>query len=82
MIVIITPKAQKELQKIPNPIANKLLRNSLLLEVEPFSGKKLTGKLKEFRSLRAWPYRIIYWIDTTKNTIFVISFAHRQGAYK
>lgn len=82
MIVRITPKAQKQLTKLPKSELKKIHKRMILLEKEPFVGKVLSGKLDCFRVFRAWPYRIIYHVESSKNEIWVDSFIHRQGAYK
>ncbi|NQT67339.1 MAG: type II toxin-antitoxin system RelE/ParE family toxin, partial [Actinobacteria bacterium] len=38
--------------------------------------------LKNFRSLKAWPYRIIYQYSENDRTIFINIIQHRQSAYK
>ena len=79
MKVIITPKALKQYQHLPSPEQTKIKKKLMTLENDPNAGKKLSGELAELRSLRAWPYRVIYY--TEKDNIFVISIIHRQGAY-
>lgn len=82
MKVIVTPKATKQYEHLPK-IAQKKIKNKIkLLENDIRIGKKLSGDLSELRSLRAWPYRIIYYINEGKDSVFVTSIAHRQGAYK
>lgn len=80
--VIVTPQATKQFKHLPIPEQIKLKKKLTTLEIDPFSGKKLSGELAELRSLRVWPYRIIYYIDTKKQNIFITSIIHRQEAYK
>lgn len=77
--VIITPKAQKQYYHLPSTEKIKIKKKLIALENDPFLGKKLSGELSELMSLRAWPYRIIYYITGKK--IFIVSIIHRQGAY-
>lgn len=77
--VIITPKAQKQYKKLPPKQQAKIKKKLVSLGNNPNAGKKLAGELAQLRSLRAWPYRIIYYLD--KNKIFITSIVHRQGAY-
>ncbi|MBM3205426.1 type II toxin-antitoxin system RelE/ParE family toxin [Candidatus Shapirobacteria bacterium] len=81
MQVIITPKALRQYQHLSKPDQSKIRKRLLILEKNPQEGKKLSGKLLGIRSLKAWPYRIIYLIDRKQKQIFVITIAHRQGAY-
>lgn len=76
MQVIITPEAEKQYRHLPKPQQEKIRRKLAVLEQSPFEGKKLSGSLSETRSLRAWPYRILYY------KVFVVTIAHRQGVYK
>ncbi|HCX26021.1 TPA: hypothetical protein DHT69_04160 [Candidatus Collierbacteria bacterium] len=72
--------AQKQLSKIPKTETKKIISKIEMLSRDNKSGKNLKGELKGFRSLRAWPYRIIYTIEN--NAIVIYSIAHRQSAYK
>lgn len=82
MDVVVTPKAEKQYNRLPKNQQQKIKKRLLILEKSPLEGKKLGGELEETYSLRAWPYRILYLINRKKNKIFVVTIAHRQGAYK
>jgi mRNA-degrading endonuclease RelE of RelBE toxin-antitoxin system len=84
MNVLLTADAEKQFKKLPKPERNKVLKKLQSLRENPQDGKKLSGVYAEQRSLRAWPYRIIYTISTTSNqeAIIVLAILHRQGAYK
>ena len=81
MQVIITPKAIKQYNHIPKSEQTKIKKKLLILEQNPQEGKKLFGEFDQLRSLKAWPYRIIYYIDKKQSKVFVVTIAHRQGAY-
>lgn len=81
MQVIITPKATKQYKHLPKPEQTKIKKKLSLIESEPLAGKKLSGELRELRSLRAWPYRILYYIDEEKQILYITTILHRQGAY-
>ena len=51
------------------------------LAQNPDLGKKLEGELRDFYSLRVWPYRIIYQIIKNELIVFVVQIKHRQGVY-
>lgn len=80
MRVIVTPKAIEQYEKLPKSEKAKIKRKIAILEDNPLAGKKLGGELLELRSLRAWPYRIIYCIVDHK-FIKIASILHRQRAY-
>jgi len=81
MKLIITPKAEKQFVKLPKIEGKKVIKKLDLLIREPFVGKKLSGDLEGYFSVRSWPYRIIYHINKSKRVIWIDSIVHRQGAY-
>ena len=82
MEVILTREAKKALARLPLNHREKVSKKMLLLEHEPFYGKKLGGELANLRSMKAWPYRILYIIDEKRKEVYVFNILHRQGAYK
>ncbi|CAN5205145.1 hypothetical protein BH09PAT2_BH09PAT2_05790 [soil metagenome] len=82
MKIILTPEAYKQYTKLSEIEQKKIKKKLKILEEDAFSGKKLAGILSELRSLRAWPYRIIYFINESQETVYIVSVAHRQGVYK
>ncbi len=82
MQVVITPKALKQYKQLPNVDQSKIKKKLLILEQKPLEGKKLVGSLLGVRSLRAWPYRILYFIDEKEKKLFIVTIAHRHGVYK
>lgn len=82
MLVILSRDAQKQYEHLPKVEKIKVHKKLLLLVENPTAGKKLTGELSGIRSLRAWPFRIIYEINETEKRIAIHKIAHRQGAYK
>ncbi len=84
MKVLLTSDAQKQFLKLPKPERKKIEKKLKLLTENPHSGKKLAGEYANYRSLRAWPYRIIYAFTSAseQETVTVLAILHRQGAYK
>ena len=82
MQVVISHQAQKQFSKIPSTNQPRVKNSLELLAQTPLAGKPLKGQLEGYFSLRCWPYRIIYQIDTHKKLILVLTIVHRQGAYK
>ncbi len=74
--------AQKNLAKLPRVKVKSILSKIELLRESPYLGKKLGGKFSGSRSMRVWPYRIIYQIDNWHKAIFIVTVEHRQGVYK
>ena len=82
MEVRLTAYAAKQFVRLPKLVRDRLRRRLELLNDEPMAGKKLHGQLEGFRSLRAWPYRILYFIDRQHLILWVHSIEHRQSVYK
>lgn len=82
MQVVLSSDAAKQFNRLPKLEQEKIKRKLILLESEPSAGKKLSGDLEGKRTLRAWPYRIIYKINSEETRVEVSAILHRQGAYK
>lgn len=82
MDIVIAKDAQKQYKKLPKAEQAKIKRKLLVISADPLAGKKLDGELRERRSVRAWPYRIIYKINKKENRVEVSDILHRQGVYK
>lgn len=82
MLVYLTAEAQKQYARLSPTDRAKIRKKLTMLETEPLAGKKLLGELKNLRSLKAWPYRIIYSLDEKHREVWVVSILHRQGAYR
>ncbi|MGH7203195.1 MAG: type II toxin-antitoxin system RelE family toxin [Candidatus Levyibacteriota bacterium] len=82
MKIIITPKTQKHYARLPKTQQIKIKKKISLLERDPLSGKKLEGEYAELRTIRAWPYRIFYFINEKEESVYIAAILHRQGAYK
>jgi len=80
--VILSREAQKHYNYLSKSNKGKVKKKLLALQENPLSGKKLTGSLTNYRSLRVWPYRIIYTINKQEQKIEVSDILHRQGAYR
>ncbi len=79
--LLITKKAEKNLDKLPENYRLRIRETLRDIVYDPFSGKKLSGKKKGQYSVRVWPYRIIYTIEKRELIIIVIDIDHRQGVY-
>lgn len=82
MKVIITPKAQKALARLPKDIQQRVALRIDKLEKNPFpsSSAKLTGQ-PGYR-LRVGRFRILYLVDKKAKRIVVARIAHRREAYR
>lgn len=82
MQVILSKNAARQYKRLPKPEQAKVKKKLITLEANPLSGKRLSGELAEDRSLRAWPYRIIYSVNEIEQQVEVSDILHRQSAYK
>lgn len=78
----ITSAAEKELKKVSKANQKKFFHVVGFLGEAPFSGKKLSGELKGYYSIRLWPYRILYTLDKQRKIVTIRAIKHRQEAYK
>lgn len=82
MQVLLSKNAQKHFQLLPESEKNKICKKLSSLRDDPLAGKRLGGELSNRRSLKSWPYRIIYTINIKEKAVEVSDILHRQGAYK
>lgn len=80
--IVISKSAQKKLNKLPNQIAEPLIKTiqSLADNPRPNGFKKLKGR-DAFR-VRKGTHRIIYEIHDNILTVTVIGIGHRKDVYK
>lgn len=82
MKVIYSKTSLKQLKTFPREKQIEILKKIEKLKNNPNAGKKLKGPLKNFRSLKVWPYRIIYQYSDSNKVIFINVIQHRQNVYK
>lgn len=82
MKLLITKKAAKELDKIPDALARKIADKILALQTNPHppNSKKLQSN-NNFR-LRIGSFRIIYTVNKSKKEITVLRIADRKTIYR
>lgn len=78
----IKNKAKKDIVSLPKREQERVMAAINVLRENPFAGKKLVGEHEGARSLRVWPYRIIYIIYKEIVTVQILRVGHRQGIYK
>lgn len=71
-----------ELKKLPRAKQIKVLGKIQKLKNDPYAGKKLKGEFGGLRSLKVWPYRIIYRFLPQEKLLFINVIQHRQKVYK
>ena len=82
MKVEYSDTAQKQLKKLPKNKQIKVLKKIEKLKNDPYISKKLKGEFEGLRSLKVWPYRIIYRYLPQDKLFFINVVQHRQKVYK
>lgn len=80
--LVLKQNVRKKLDKLDESLQRRIGLAFEKLMTDPFQGKKLEGKYKGLRSLRVWPYRIIYEIRNRELIVTIIAVAHRKDAYR
>lgn len=80
-----SPAAAKFLERLV--VRRRLLADRIVhvvdgLRSDPFKGKKLSGDLALYRSLRVGDYRVIYIVIEKRVLIQVVSIGHRREIYR
>jgi mRNA interferase RelE/StbE len=80
--VRLKPRAERELDQLPTPLARRIWERLLRLEEEP----RLPGSLKLEGSdgyrIRAGDHRVVYLIDDRARTVEIVRIAHRREVYR
>lgn len=82
MKLFITKRAEKELDKLSDPLAKTIAQHILKLADNPYpaNSKKLKGQ--ENYRIRIGSFRVIYTIDKKKKDITVLRVADRKTIYR
>lgn len=80
--IVLSKKAQKQLDKLPNRIVEPILTAISSLEENPHPNgyKKLKGR--EAYRIRTGDYRIIYSVFDDELIVDVITLGHRKDIYE
>ena len=80
--VILPKRVQKELDRLPSVIHDRIIATATKLEENPRpSGCLKLGGRNAWR-IRVGEYRIIYEIDDAKQLVVVTTIAHRKEVYR
>jgi mRNA interferase RelE/StbE len=81
MEIIFSEEFRKDFKKIKDKdLRLKIIKQIKKLKEDPKVGKPLRNVMKNHRSLRVHPFRIIYRIEQDK--IVINCFDHRDDVYK
>lgn len=82
MKVEYSDTARKQLKRLSKSKQIKVLKTIEKLKGDPYAGKKLKGEFEGLRSLKVWPYRVIYRYLSQDKLLFINVIQHRQKVYK
>ncbi len=81
--IIYSERFKKSVGKVEDPaVRDRIEKQIHKLMSDPEIGKPLRYELKNKRSLRIHPYRILYEYSAADDEIVLISFDHRKEVYK
>ncbi len=81
MEIIFSKEFQDDFKKIKDKSTRlKIIKHIKKLGEMPVSGKPLKYELKEYRSVRIPPFRILYRLE--KDKIIINCFEHRKEVYR
>jgi mRNA interferase RelE/StbE len=81
-VVTLKRSAEKELERFPSPLHDRLIERLLALKHDPRppGAKKLRGR--EGYRIRVGDYRILYTVEERGKVVEVFSIAHRKEVYR
>ena len=79
-----SPQAREGIEDLIRAGLKHIAEKSILkISANPYSGKKLTGKLDGLRSARITRrYRVIYQIFQDTRTVLILDVSHRKESYR
>ena len=83
--LVLSREAERFYQRCDKPAAGKLARCFTALEKDPRNGnniKPLKGKITGAHRYRVGDLRVVYTINESARTVFVITIAHRGDVYE
>ncbi len=80
--VRLKPRAERDLDRLPLPVARRIWRRLITLENEPRPRgvTKLEGE--EAYRTRIGDYRVVYLVDDRDRVVDVVRIAHRREVYR
>ena len=81
--VTFKASADKAFDKLPRPVQSRLLEKAVALAANPRppGAVKLSGPAGLWR-IRVGDYRMVYFIDDTRQTVDIRIVAHRREVYR
>lgn len=83
-IIFLDSVLEKDLPSLPKKVRSRAVDAiNERLTVDPVNlGEPLYHSFKGFRRLRVGDYRIMYYTDTTKHEVTIVTIGHRDTIYE
>jgi mRNA interferase RelE/StbE len=81
--LIVTPQAERDLNRLPEKATAAVLEALVAIGEEPERlGKPLTRKLEGIFSAPRGPYRVLFTLDRRRRRVYVVAIGHRADVYR
>ena len=80
--IIFTKSFKKEFRKLPKDVQEPILKTLEKATINPYSGKKLSGKLEGLWRSRSGKYRLIYLVDEKDSAVVFLDVGLRKSIYE
>lgn len=80
--VFLTREAEKQLKKLDKRYQKAAVGALLRLSQDPSLGESLKYELKGKYRLRVGSYRIVYQLEHSLRTIYILQIEHRKDVYR
>lgn len=80
--VRLKPRAERDLDRLPLPVARRIWQRLLDLEEEPRPRGATKLKGEEGYRIRIGDYRVVYLVDDRQLVVDIVRIAHRREAYR
>lgn len=82
MDVKATPRFERMLRRLSVATQRIVLSRASELSTDPYLGKRLAGELEGLYSLRVGDFRVIYYIDSTNDVVWLVGVGSRERVYE
>ena len=83
-IIFLDNVLKKDLPSLPKTVRKRVIKAiNERLTVDPINlGKALEHSLKGYKGLRVGDYRVLYYADTLKYEVTIVTIGHRDTIYE
>jgi len=78
----LAEKTLRQISQVDQKLYSRFVNVIESLKENPFSGKKLSGILKDRYSVRIGQYRMLYKVEQNRLIVYIIDLGHRKDIYR